>query len=367
MLEKHKEAEVHRIISEARKKAELRDAEKAATEQAPTKDELPFKIEDDPASIIPYEIIATITQFDNIYETRLFGWVLAKAQSVLKLYNKDLKEINLQHALGVTRITLPAKLLLNPGDKNYNNILKAFTLREKQINYTKDNKQLYLTIIAFPELVKQEGRLYVTFLLHSEVWRALLDFSHGHRLFSLPTYIRLTSKYAVIMYLLCSQQDSRPRSYGMAKLRQILGCETKGYDRGNNFVQKVLDPSRAELIAKAPYYFDYSLTKTGSAGKITEVIVIPQINTQYTQNDDDTRRTVAELRLRLEPDVRDFCVNCFGIKHKALDRLEPLIIALGDKDAQMKRLEDIKFNISLRRVKNPAGYFTRSIKNGTRR
>lgn len=405
-LEEH---EVHRQIAEARRKAEQAQRNKAAAAQVTTvtakldeqsgttranddttaktthgnsaqpaavnsaqpttgdsaQQSLPFDTQDDPTSIIPYEIIATITQFDNIYETRLFGWCLAKAQSVLKLYNKDLREINLQLALDVTRITFPAKLLLNPGDKNYSNISKAFSLRDKKIDYTKDGKQMFLTIIAFPEILKQEdGRLYVTFLLHREVWRALLDFSHGHRLFSLATYIRLTSKYAVIMYLLCSQQDTKPRSYGMTRLRHILGCDNlKGYDRGNNFVQKVLAPARAELIAKAPYYFDYSLTKTGRSNKITEVIVIPQANTQYTQSDDSTRKAVTSLRSRLDKDVRLYCETSFAIRPKPLEKLEPLILALGDKDAQLSKLADIKTQINIRRVKNPAGYFTRALKN----
>lgn len=405
-LEEH---ELHSIIADARRKAEQAQRNKAAAASEPTEtakpdapsdspranddktatpmagnsaqttggnsaqpttgnsaqQSLPFDNQDDPTSIIPYEIIATITQFDNIYETRLFGWCLAKAQSVLKLYNKDLREINLQLALDVTRITLPAKLLLNPGDKNYSNINKAFTLRSKTIDYTKDGKQMYLTIIAFPEIFKQDdGRLYVTFLLHREVWRALLDFSHGHRLFNLATYIRLTSKYAVIMYLLCSQQDTKPRSYGMTRLRHILGCDNlKGYDRGNNFVQKVLAPARAELIAKAPYYFDYSLTKTGRSNKITEVIIIPQANAQYTQTDDSTRKAVTSLRSRLDKDVRVYCETTFSIRPKPLEKLEPLILALGDKDAQMSKLADIKTQINIRRVKNPAGYFTRALKN----
>lgn len=363
------EADAHDIIARGRETARMAAATDRQNDGDDSKDEqqktLPFNVEEDPASIIPYEIIATLTQLDNIYEVRLFGWCLAKAQSVLKLYNKDLKDINLQHALDVTRITLPARLLLNPGDKNYQNISKAFTLSTKQIHYTKDEHEYWLNIIAFPELRRTDNRqLEVTFLLHREVWHALLDFSHGHRLFNMPTFIRLTSKYSVIMYLLCSQQDTSPRHYGITRLRTILGCNTlKGYDRGNNFVQKVLAPARAELLAKAPYYFDYSLTKTGSAGRITEVIVIPRPNIQYQVKDDQTRTKCTEMRMRLEPEVRDYCVRSFGIKLKPLEKLEHLIIALGDKDAQMSKIAAIKENIGLRRIKNPAGYFTRSIKN----
>ena len=363
MRDRQKAHDVHEIITAAKERAKA-DAQSAESAARPSQTALPFPA-DEPASIIPYEIIATITQFSNIYETRLFGWCLAKAQSVLKLYNKDLREINLQHALDVTRVTLPARLLLNPGDKNYKAISNAFSLATKQIHYEKNGRQYWLNIIAFPEIRRTEaGKLEVSFLLHREVWHALLDFSHGHRLFNLPTYIRLTSKYSVILYLLCSQQDAAPKSYGMARLKTILGCANlKGYERGNNFVQKVLAPARAELIAKAPYFFDYSLTKTGSAGRISEVIIIPRPNTQYCAQDDATSRQCKSLRLRLDNDVRDYCITTFGIETRPLEKIEQLIIALGDKDAQMRKLADIKAAISVRRIKNPAGYFTRSIKN----
>lgn len=355
------EKDVHDIISEGRRNAQHTDSVTKEPEK------LPFTFDEDATSIIPYEIISTITQLDNIYEVRLFGWCLAKAQSVLKLYNKDLREINMQHALDVTRVTLPARLLLNPGDKNYGSIEKAFTLAVKTIRYKREDRTYWLNIIAFPEMRRSEtGRLEVTFLLHREVWHALLDFSHGHRLFNLPTFIRLTSKYSVIMYLLCSQQDSAPRSYGITKLRTILGCQNlKGYDRGNNFVQKVLNPARAELLAKAPYYFDYSLTKTGSAGRITEVILIPRPNTQWTPTEDAAGEKCGELRMRLDDEVRRYCTDSFGIRLRPLEKLEHLILALGTKERQMQRLAEIKTAISLRRIKNLAGYFTRSIKNAT--
>lgn len=357
------EHDVHDTITRARDAARTAHQDDPPTKSEQT--ELPFKNDDDPAGIIPYEIIATITQFDNIYETRLFGWCLAKAQSVLKLYNKDLRDINLQHALDVTRVTLPARFLLNPGDKNYSNIPKAFTLSTKQIRYTKGDHQYWLNIIAFPEIRRTEtGKMEVTFLLHREVWHALLDFSHGHRLFNLPTYIKLTSKYSVILYLLCSQQDAAPKSYGMMRLKTILGCNTlKGYERGNNFVQKVLAPARSELLAKAPYYFDYSLTKTGSAGRITEVILIPRPNVQYQVRDDATSDKCKELRSRLDAEVRDYCMRVFGINRTPLEKLEHLILALGDKERQLSKLAEIKEAIASRRIKNPAGYFTRSIKN----
>lgn len=357
------------IIKEAKERAYKEAAEQATDTEGgapwattPPAQEVKEPPKEKPA-IIPYTIIKCITSLDNIYETRLFGWVLAKAQSVLKLYNKDLSEINLQHALGLTRVTLPARLLLNQGDKNYGNITKSFGLAEKKIVYEKESHVFHLNIIAFPELRKDGRNSIVTFVIHNEIWHALLDFSRGHRTFSLPAYIRLNTKYAVIMYLLVSMQ-TRPTSYAIGYLKHTLGVEGKSsYERGSNFVSRVLDPAREELLAKAPYYFDYSCTTSGREHKITEIIIIPQPNTVKFDADPTISSQVATLRLRLDDDIRKYIQETFKLGTQPLERLEPLILKIGDKDAIMSKIAAIKEQIILRRVKNRGGYFTRSIQN----
>lgn len=362
-IQKSVHASISRLKQLAEQKAQSRPAQEPSTEEPkkprPTEEEQ----EQRQLSIIPYPIIKCITQLDNIYETRLFGWVLAKAQSVLKLYNRDLSEINLQHALDLTRVTLPARLILNEGDKNYCNVQKSFGLATKKITYERENHVYHLNIIAFPELIKDDRRSMVTFVLHNEIWHALLDFSKGHRTFSIPTYIKLTSKYSVIMYLLVSNQ-TRPTNYQTRTLKQLLGCDGKqSYERGFNFVKRVLDPARDELIQKAPYYFDYSCTKTGKQHEISEIIILPQANPTPVIFDKAAAKKAIELRLRLDEDVKRYCAEKFSIQPKALERLEPLITKLGDKAAQMTRLGEISTQAQARRVRNRAGYLTRSLQN----
>jgi hypothetical protein len=361
---------IHESISHLRKLAEERARTSPPPPVAPTAEEQPKKPklteeeqERQQLSIIPYPIIRCITQLDNIYETRLFGWVLAKAQSVLKLYNRDLSEINLQHALDLTRVTLPAKLILNEGDKNYCNVTKSFGLATKKITYERENRVYHLNIIAFPELIKDARRSMVTFVIHNEIWHALLDFSKGHRTFSLPTYIKLTSKYAVIMYLLCSNQ-SRPINYAVGTLKQLLGCNDKqSYERGFNFVKRVLEPSREELMSKAPYYFDYSCTKSGKSHEITEIIILPRVNPTPVSFDPVATRAACELRLRLDDDVKMYIQERFGMRPKPLEKLEPLITKLGNKPQQLAKLGEIWQQCTVRRVRNPSGYLTRSLQN----
>ena len=263
----------------------------------------------------------------------------------------------------MTRVTLPARLLLNPDDKNYSNVIKSFGLSTKKIEMTKDNRTAHLNIIAFPELVKDGRRSFITFVLHKDVWHAMLDFSKGHRTFSIPTYIRLTSKYAVILYLLVSNQTT-PKSYTIGYLRHLLGVQNmRSYERGANFVARILDPAREELMSKAPYYFDYSCNKTGSSQKITEIIIIPQTNTIEFETDEEVRRTAAELRLRCDDDVRIYIQERFGMQPQSLDRLERLLLRVGDKDKIMTVLQRINEQVLQRRVRNKSAYLARSIHN----
>lgn len=314
-------------------------------------------------TLIPYNIVQCLSSLENIYETRLFGWTLAKAQSVLKLYNKDLSSINIEHALGLTRVTIPARLLLNEGDKNYTVLTRAFSLASKKIVYEKDNTIYHLNIIAFPELRKDGRRSMITYVIHNELWHALLDFSRGYRLFSLETYMTLNTKYAIIMYLLISQQ-SGPRNYQVETLRQLLGCTSKAYDKGSNLFARVIDPSRQELMRKAPWYFEYSATKEGKSHRITEIIITPVLNKAVViDRNSDTAKKGDELRLRLEQPVVDYLADHFGMSAREAETVETLLLRAGDTPRQLAKLEEIHFRTMTARVKNPAGYLVRSLQN----
>ena len=315
-------------------------------------------------SIIPYAIIETITNLDNIYEARLFGWVVAKAQSVLKLYNKDLSAINIEHAMNLTRVTLPARYLLQETDKNYSNVTKAFGLATKKIIYERDNRLYHLNVIAFPELVKDGRFVNVTFVIHNELWHALLDFTKGYRLFNLSTYIRLSSKYTIVLYLLITQQNA-PQTYLIGTLRRILGCEKlKAYDRGANFFARVIEPARKELMSKAPYYFDYTASKTGRDHKYTEIVIAPKMNPNYSApGDAGLTKTVNQLRVRLAPEVTSYIQDFFGNDVRSIERIENILINYGNTQRQLEKLEEIKRRCLVGRVKNRAGYLVRTLTN----
>lgn len=356
--------DIRQLINDAKEKVEKREAvPPISSTPSPT---LPFPQGDEDQerqAIIPYQIVKTLSRLSNIYETRLFGWVLAKAQSVLKLYNKDLSQINVQHAMDLTRVTIPARLLLGDGDKNYKEVTKAFELATKKIEYERENRLYHLNIIAFPELIKDGRSSLITFVIHSQLWHALLDFSKGYRTFSVTTFMKLKSTYSVILYLIITNQK-QPKTYTIRTLRELTGTDgQKGYDKTGNFVTRIVEVARRELTEKAPWTFEYSLTQRGKCHKIEEIVIAPRQNQGYNKGGaSETSNTVALLRIGLDDEVRNYLAEKYEMKPKEVERVEPLLARVGDKQKQLERLNKITLHMIGRRIRNKAGYVYTSLK-----
>ena len=360
--------EIGRLIKDSIKKVQERESVSpiSSTSSPSQPQELPFadkETDQERLALIPYPIITTLSKLTNIYETRLFGWVLAKAQSVLKLYNKDLSAINVQHALDVTRVTIPARLLLGEGDKNYREVVKAFELADKKIEYEREDRLYHLNIIAFPELVKDGRKSLVTFVIHSQIWHALLDFSKGYRTFSITTFMSLKSRFSVIFYLIITNQR-QPKTYLLSTLRKLTGTDTlHAYDRTGNFMMRVVDVAQKELAEKAPWCFDYSLNQSGRSHRITEIVIAPRLNQAYNQpTTGETRHTAAVLRIGLEDEVMRYLGDHYGMTPKEVERVEPLLMRLGGKEKQLERLSEVRNYILKRRIRNKGGYLYTALK-----
>lgn len=315
-------------------------------------------------AIIPYSIIETFGQLENIYEVRLMTTVIAKAQSVLKLIDKNLDQINLQYALdnSILRVTFPARLLLDRGSTNYHCIQKAFTLADKRVIYEKNDTYYHLHIIAFPEFRKSGKNKLITFVMHREIWHALLDFVKGYRMVSLPTMMTLQSTYAVVMYLICSQQ-TRPISYSISRLREITNTlDKKAYGRNSNFFAKVLDVAKTELDRKAPYSFDYTADRTGKGGAYHTVTIIPRLNTMAPIERDEQREEALERqRVRLHPNVAEYLTMNFGFDNRELEQIEGIVTKLGEWEEQIQRIAELKQVVRARRIDNPKPYVIRAL------
>lgn len=314
-------------------------------------------------SLIPFALIKSLAKIENIFEMRLFGWVLAKAQASLKLANPNLRDINLQYAFNLVRVTIPARYLLADGDRNYKNIAKAFTLANKTIAYEKDGSVYHLNIIAMPSLLKaQDGRLSVSFVIHNEIWHAILNnFRQGYRLFDLATFLRLKSNYSVILYLLISNQKTCC-TFSLDHFRKMLGADSRAYERTSNFIARVIEPARKELNEAAPWTFDYELERGGRGGGYNAIELRPRANRPAEPS--ELSEAIARERLRLDERVSDYLQTKFAMEPREIERLEARLLELGDWSQQIDRLAYI-FDASRRhQARNPRAYLYASLREG---
>ena len=315
-------------------------------------------------SILPYNVVTSLQQITNIYEMRLFGWVIAKAQSVLKLYNRDLSDINLHYAMNLVRVTMPARYLLPPGDTNYGNITKAFTLAKKTIPFHWQDVEGETNIIAFPEYCKKHGQKHITFVIDNRMWLAMLDFSRGYRLVNLQVYMGLRSTYSVILYMLITQQ-TKPITYSVDKLKQITGASTRpAYARTYNFLRKVLDATKKELDKCSPWTYTYDVMKSGKA--ITSITLHPTPNQDYTPPTDKTAAGMAEtvrgMRSRLDERVIDYLTYSYGMTAAEIEVAERYLSNRTSAEQQLATLADIRTEALRARAKNMKGYLINSLR-----
>lgn len=311
-------------------------------------------------SLIPFALIKSLAKIENIFEMRLFGWILAKAQSCLKLANPNLADINLQFALNLVRMTIPARYLLADGDRNYKNVAKAFTLANKTIDYQRGSSIYKLNIIAMPELVKTDNRLQVTFVIHNELWHAILNnFRQGYRLFDLATFLRLKTNYAVILYLLVSNQKTCWK-WSLDNFRKLIGADSRAYERTNNLVARVIEPARKELAQGAPWTFDYELIRGGRGGGFVAIELKPMAARPHQASELD--EAIARERVRLDERVSDYLATKFAMQPREMERIEGRMAAIGDWEAQIQRLAYI-YDASRRHgVRNPRAYLMASLR-----
>lgn len=321
----------------------------------------------EPKGIIPYTLIRSLSACDNIYELRLFGWIIAKAMSVLKLYQADLRDINIQRAISSARITIPARYLLQAGATNHTHITKAFGLARKTVHYEKDGIIAELNVIANPRLYKENGQLKLSLIIDEIMWHGLLEFSKGYRIVNLSAFMRLSSSYAVIMYILITQQTA-PITLGFDYLRTLLGATSKAYDRSFNFEHKILKSAQKQLDAAAPYSFDYEPHRSGRGGRPHAYTIKPR-KTDYKpdqeikQQEEQRDNKLRELRCRLPESVCDYLTYNFNATPRDLESVERYL-ADRPEDTILDKLAVVKES-AIRRgdTRNMMAYLIASLKN----
>lgn len=292
----------------------------------------------------------------------MFGWILAKSQSVIKYYNSDLSEINVERAINLVRITFPARYLLPENDRDYSHITKAFSLANKTIPYKKDNFTYNLNIIAFPELRKEGKQLMFSCVIHNLLWYALLDFQHRYRLVNLYTYMKLGNQSSVIMYIMISQQHEAI-TFKIDDLRELLGATSGSYKRYNNFLARYLKPAQEELAEKAPYTFQIEELRSGRGNAVKGIRIIPESCASKFENDNEELKKCLHLqRFNSDTRVLDYLSTKCHLSEKQIDVIEPYLSQHGDAQQQIEKIAYIMQKAKKGNIRNLHGYLFASLR-----
>lgn len=316
-------------------------------------------------SIIPYSLIDCLRQIQNIYEMRLFGWVIAKSQAVLKMYDKNLGHINMEHAMDVCRVTIPAGLLMGDGEASMEDAKKAFELAKKTFITYNEHHEKHINIIAMPEYYIRDKRAFVSFIIHRDLWQVMLNFSRGYRLIKIDEFMRLSSVYAVIFYILVSNQTTA-MEYRITTLKAITGTmDKRAYARSWNFIEKVVKSAQKELTEKTSTTFDIETTRSGRGGAYSSIWIIPRKTAEQAGHRDDGRRSteIEKQRIRLTDAVIEYLQQSFQMTPKEIECIEADLQRVGDEFDQLNYIGNMKTQMLRRKIANKKGYLYEALRN----
>lgn len=215
--------------------------------------------------VVESYIYATMRFNSSAYVNRLMSCFAEMAQCHLKgLEFKDGTDIGKVEVgpWGDATLEIPVRWILHgDNDKNHNHAKETIrALMGQFIEYEDDKVYKATHILNDVDVNKVGGMMYIR--VNRNIWAALLDFSKGFRKYDSELSQRLSGKYSFRFYQIMSLQ-TEPITYSMETLRAMfLGKDSKLYLKSGDFVKSVIEASKAELDAVAPYSFDFVKNKS---------------------------------------------------------------------------------------------------------
>lgn len=216
--------------------------------------------------VIIQSYLVTSARYDfSVYEKRIIYRLVEICQAALE--GQKLKGYIMNDLLfdELKEVIMPISAFLkDEKDENYVLAKKALLdLNNKVIEYEDSEIWKPIRIIEMPKLIKKG---YVRFVLHKEIYEALLNFSKGFRKYELKTAMGFESVYAMRFYELLSGKEGESISYSIENLKIMFKIENK-YKLTSDVIRWVVMPAQKELNEKAPLGFKYSLIYDNSKGR----------------------------------------------------------------------------------------------------
>lgn len=302
--------------------------------------------------------LLTAARYDfSVYEKRILYRLIELCQAALEgqKLNSDF-QINRLLFDDMREIVMPVGAFLkDEKDENYTLAKKALlSLNDKIMEYEDAAIWKPIRLIELPKLDKKG---YVKFVLHNEIYEALLDFSKGYRKYELKTAMSFDTIYAMRFYELLSGKKEAI-TYRIDALKIMFQLENK-YKLNTDFLKYVIDVSKAELDLKAPYSFTYTKQKEGK--KVVALTFTPY---EIKQNR-DPEAVQAEQNRQLSIGWLDKIYVDYLEQNYMFERQE-IKSNLDTFMEASKKLDLLKFLALKKRAasekKNPKGWIVNAIK-----
>jgi plasmid replication initiation protein len=219
--------------------------------------------------------IVTAAKYDfNVYEKRIIYRLVEMCQAATEGQKLNANyRINPLVYENMKEIEMPISAFMkDEHDENYTRAKKALmSLNEKRMEYEDEKQWKQIRMIELPKLERGMAK----FVLHKEVYQALLDFSKGFRKFELKTAMSFDSVYAMRFYELFSGK-TEPITYKIEDLKIMFGVQEK-YKLAGDFMRYVVGRAKKELDKKAPFSFEYKQEKVSGSKKIYALTFFPYL------------------------------------------------------------------------------------------
>lgn len=306
---------------------------------------------------VSYNVGALLAQITDIYQLRLFNWLLVKSQQATRKCDKNLNQINLQFALDVAQVDIPLSFITKDQAHAREHIRRAFELQNKIFYADFKKAAVELRAIAFPCVLKINEQRRIRFYIHRDLWLALLDFTKGWRKLNLHTIQGIRRTTTMLIYFQIAQQKTS-FTIETAKLINWLHLG-EGYKKRSNLIARVLKPAQEELQhADTNFTFEFS---TISKSNHTDTITITP-KAQAAERSEAEEFEADRQQNDLPSEVVDYLETKFNATPQDLTTLAHIMPHHTTPYATIERLAQIHTAALRAQAANPLGYLVNALK-----
>lgn len=322
----------------------------------------------------PYRI--TMARWDfSVLQKRILTRIISKLQREITLLERgaEFGQLDLFKNSNDDSDTIKLKFLLNEFVKDGNNYaqfkkainqLRAFNVEIFQIilpavkskKAKKPEEELILTGLIERAVIKKYAR-DITISLHKATAMELMKAANGLTVFAEDVMYETNNKYTQKIYeLICQWKDIGVYTLTIIKFRELLVLENK-YPETKDLIKKIVRPSEKDLKEIGDVFFDFSVTKRGSA--ITHFNFI--IKTKAVLKKE------SEYLIIVKEDTINLLRQHFGFKTHHLDQIKEILDDLRNIPGLRSKLTELALKSADRKqsgqpVKNIQAWAIASIK-----